>query len=496
VVDTGGHEDEGGDRRSTRDLAARARSMTATPDLDASASTGPAPWVEVARGSAPEVRDAPLARRPVYLKVLALTALVVLAVAALGAVAGRQVAEREAVKDAARQAAVLADAVVTPALGDGVLTADPGALQRLAAAVQGHVLDDSIVRVKFWTADGRIIYSDESRLVNRVFPLGAGERAAFLVPAGTKNPPIEAEVSEVDAPENTFEAGDGKLLEVYRPVWTPDGHPLLFEIYASYSAVDARTFALWRGFGAITLASLLTLVVLLLPVLWRVLNRLGRAQAQREVALVQAVEASALERRRIAGTLHDGVVQELAATSFVVAGAALHAEREGQVALTETLRRASESVRTSIGGLRSLLVDIYPPGLDQTGLVGGLATLVGGPRNRDVEVRLTLPSEPVRLRQADERLVYRIAQECLRNATRHAQAQHVDVSLTVEEDNVVLEVADDGVGFDPDAALSAPAHGHLGIRLMAHSVEQGSGRLRLRSAPGAGCLWELRVPRA
>ena len=132
----------------------------------------------------------------------------------------------------------------------------------------------------------------------------------------------------------------------------------------------------------------------------------------------------------------------------------------------------------------------------QTGLVGGLTDLVNGPRNRDVEVRLTVPPEPVRLRQADERLVYRVAQECLRNATRHAQAHHVEVSLTVEEECVVLEVADDGIGFDPAAALGFPTQGHFGLRLMAHSVEQGNGRLWLRSAPGAGCRWQLRVPRA
>jgi signal transduction histidine kinase len=470
--------------------------MTAPPDLRATASSPPAPWREVAAGSAPETTDAPLAPHRVYLQVLVVTALVVLLVGALGAVASRQVAEREAVSDAARQAAVLADAVVTPALQDGIVRAEPAAVAQLDQAVRLHVLDEAVVRVKFWTADGRIIYSDEPRLVNRVFPLGAEEKAAFLVHPGTKNPPTEAEVSEVDAPENAYEAGQGKLLEVYRPVWTPDGHTLLFEIYAPYHAVDARTLMLWRGFGSITLASLLILVVLLLPVLWRVLQRLARAQRQREAALVQAVEASALERRRIAGTLHDGVVQELAATSFVVSGAALHAEQEGQVALTESLKRAAESVRTSIGGLRSLLVDIYPPSLDQTGLVGGLTDLVNGPRNRDVEVQLTVPAEPVRLRQADERLVYRVAQECLRNAVRHAQAHRVEVSLSVEEDSVVLEVADDGIGFDPAAALGAPVQGRFGLRLMAHSVEQGNGRLWLRSAPGAGCRWQLRVPRA
>jgi signal transduction histidine kinase len=111
-------------------------------------------------------------------------------------------------------------------------------------------------------------------------------------------------------------------------------------------------------------------------------------------------------------------------------------------------------------------------------------------------VRLTVPAEPVRLRQPDERLVYRIAQECLRNATRHSRAQLIDISLSVEEDSVVLEVADNGVGFDPDVAFTAPEQGHFGLRLMTDSVAQGRGRLLLSTAPGAGCRWQLRVPRS
>ena len=478
VADTGGHDDHG----SGTSVTAPVRGRTG-------ARPRPIAWREVAAGSATDAVDPPLASRRVYLQVLLLTALVVVAVAVLGAVASRQVAEQEAVNDAAQQAAMLADTVIEPALSDGVLTSDPQSLRRLDEAVHRHVLNESIVRVKVWTPEGRIVYSDEPRLVDAVFSLGEEERDVLVHPA------THAEVSDLKLRENQYEAGQGKLLEVYRPVWTPSGQPLLFEIYAPYTAVTKQTVSLWRGFGGITLASLLVLVVLLLPVLWRVLDRLGRAQSQREAALAQAVEASTMERRRIAGTLHDGVVQELAATSFVVTGAALRAEQEGNLQLTESLRRASESVRTSIGGLRSLLVDIYPPSLEQTGLDGALRDLVSGPRSRDLEVELELPAEPVRLREADERLVYRIAQECLRNATRHSRARRVEVSLRVRGDEAVLEVADDGVGFDSTTTLAAPAEGHFGLRLMADTVAQGRGRLLLQTAPGAGCRWQLRVPR-
>src|SRR5215212_5026017 len=101
--------------------------MMTPPDLRA-ASSPPAPWLEVAAGSAPETTDAPLASHRVYLQVLVVTALVLLLVGALGALASRQVAEQEAVRDAARQAAVLADAVVVPALQDGIVTGEPAAV--------------------------------------------------------------------------------------------------------------------------------------------------------------------------------------------------------------------------------------------------------------------------------------------------------------------------------------------------------------------------------
>jgi hypothetical protein len=117
---------------------------------------------------------------------------------------------------------------------------------------------------------------------------------------------VHAEVSNLDRPENKFERGRGKLLEVYRPVWTPAGQPLLFETYSPYQQVTQRAGQLWRGFAGITISGLLIMVALLLPILWRLLNRISGAQRQREVLLQRAVDASEEERRRIAGTLHDG----------------------------------------------------------------------------------------------------------------------------------------------------------------------------------------------
>ena len=98
------------------------------------------------------------------------------------------------------------------------------------------------------------------------------------------------------------------------------------------------------------------LIVFLVPVLLTLMRRLQRGQEQRAALLQAALDASDTERRRIAGTLHDGVVQELAATSFSLAGGAQRAESMGRTDEACRLVDASEAVRGNIASLRSLLV--------------------------------------------------------------------------------------------------------------------------------------------
>lgn len=408
------------------------------------------PWLTVSAGSANERQDQPLRPRQVYVQLVVVAVLVLLAVGVLGAFASRRVAEQEAVRDAAVRADFIAHAVIQPALSDGIFAAEPNALSTLDAAVREHVLDTEIVRVKLWTAEGQIVYSDEPRLIGETFTLSEDEIEALAEPT------TQAEVTDLDEPENRFERGQGKMLEVYRAVSTPSGRTLLFEVYAPYAAVEAGTKRLWWGLAGISLASLLVLVLSMLPVLWRLLDRLNRAQEQREMLLERTVQASAEERRRIAATLHDGVVQELVAASFVVSGAATRAEAKDRE-LAETLQAAASTVRTGIGGLRSLLVDIYPPSLDDTGLGTALGDLVASLRTRDIEVTLEVTAhDPLGLDREGERLIFRVAQECLRNAARHSRSSHVKVSLTTEQNEIVLDVVDHGVGFDPMAALAQP----------------------------------------
>ncbi len=442
------------------------------------------PWVTVSRTRAVQRVPARMRPRRVLLQLVAGLVAVLVVVGVLGALAAQRLAERESVNDAANTADVLADAVITPALTDGLADADAAQLATFDAIVRERVLGPAIVRVKLWSPEGLVVYADEPQLIGRSFALSNDQREAL------SHPQTKAEVSNLEESENEFETG-GRLLEVYRPVWTPGGRELLFETYSPYDPVEARAGQLWRGFGGVTASSLLLVVVLMAPILWRLLHRLGEAQRHREQVLERTVEASDAERRRIAASLHDGPVQDLVATSFAAAGAAARAESEGKLQAAQELRGLAGAVRGNIRVLRSLLVDIYPPSLTSAGLATALADLAESSSGRGTMVQLdALTEDELGLGDVEQRLVYRIAQECLRNAVKHAGPCTVSVRLCREEGVVVLDVLDDGPGFDP-AAIGRPAQGHFGMRVLGDLASDAGATLQLATAPGSGTHWRL-----
>jgi signal transduction histidine kinase len=427
-------------------------------------------------------------RRVLAQLVLGVVAVLVV-VGVLGALAAQRLAEREAVNDAAAMANVLAEAVIQPAVSDELLAGSPEAVRAMDAIVRERVLGPSVVRVKLWSAQGRVLYADEPALVGRTFPLSPEQREVLA------QPKTQAEVSDLSRAENEFESGD-RLLEVYRPVWTPSGSEILFEVYAPYQSVGQRASQLARGFAGVTLSSLLLLVVLVAPLLWHLTQRLQRAQGQREALLERAVDASAEERRRIAATLHDGPVQELAATSFAVAGAAARAEAAQRPEVADDLHAAAAAVRTSIRTLRSLLVEIYPPSLASAGLAAALTDLAQSVRWPELQVRLDVAqADELGLSAEHERLVHRVAQECVRNAAKHAGPCTVAVSVQRENNAVTLDVVDDGRGFDPETLEATPETGHFGLSLMRDAAADAGAVLQVASAPGHGTHWRLVVPR-
>ena len=417
----------------------------------------------------------------------ALAGLVVLALFLVGSVlVFRSLGRSEALRDARQFAVLTGQGIVEPALQTGVLSGDDRALTRLDRIVQERVLGDRIARVKVWTVDGRIVYSDEPRLIGQRFPLD-DEKLDVL-----RTGDARAEVSSLEDQENRFERGLGDVYEVYLPIRAPDGTPLVFETYQRASTVASTGRRIWIPFAALLLLSLFLLWLVQVPLAWRLARSLRRSQEDREQLLERALEASDDERRRIAADLHDGVVQDLAGISYSLSAAAEQGDERPAAETRSAVREAAAATRGVMRRLRSVLVEIHPPNLRASGLAAALEDVVAPLAADGVEASLTVAGEP--LPEDVERLFYRAAGEAIRNVRLHSQASTVAVNVSSSNGAARLEVVDDGVGFTAAERERSRAEGHVGLSLLEELATRMGGRLAVVSTPGDGTSFELEVP--
>ena len=387
----------------------------------------------------------------------------------------RHIATTQAVSDARDIAWITGNGIIQPALTDALADGDPNAIAALDPVVRSSVLRNSLVRVKIWRPDGTIVYSDEPRLIGRQFDLGAAEQRVLR----TDN--ALAHVSDLEEEENQYEPPDAKLLEVYEPIEAPSGQKLLYEAYFSYSGVAADGRSTWLSFAVPAIGALLILELVQIPLAISLARRVRAGQEERERLLLRAVEASDAERRRIASDLHDGVVQNLTGVSFALTAEVLKPSPNH----AEVLATSAAQVRDGITALRSLLVDIYPPNLAEEGIESAVTDLFGQLRSRGIATELQIDLD-VALDIATAGLLYRTAQEAVRNVVSHAQASRVALHLDADAGQVRLSVEDDGRGIDPATLEDQVGDGHLGLRLLAGLIADAGGTLDAWSAPGAG----------
>jgi len=202
-----------------------------------------------------------------------------------------------------------------------------------------------------------------------------------------------------------------------------------------------------------------------------------RLESERRDSALRALAAQENERRRIARELHDEVGQALTA-------AMLRLDRADAGEAKEGLREALEEVRDIAARLR-------PEALDDLGLRNALRGLVASvARDARVDVVPEIDPHLPPLTPEQELVVYRVAQEALTNALRHAEATALRCVLHAEGDEVVLVVEDDGRGFEPSLVV-----GTSGIRGMRERVLLVRGRLEINSTPaGGGTTVRLRMP--
>ena len=414
--------------------------------------------------------------------------LVALAVAAVGGYfALRAVAIDEAKRQTRTRVKEVAKLVEVTAVTDGLVKGKASAVRKVDDVVVGRVLGDSIVRVKIWSPEGRVLYSDEAAEIGGQYALDEDQHRLL------RNGGAQVEVTDLNRPENRLDRQQGQLLEAYTRIRTPSGTPLLFEIYQPLNSVTADARRLLAALAPPILGAIGLILLIQVPLLWSLMRRLQLSHEQREGLLANAVTSSRRERRRVASYLHDGPVQELAGLAFSLAPVADSAETRGADREAAVMRNVIDRLRGTVRDLRALLVDLHPPTLATAGLDAALRDLVNPLSARGTNVELRVDGDE-RLDPGKQALVYRVAQEAVRNVIAYADASNVSVDVGVVDSTARLLVADDGRGFGAETRERRRAEGHLGLSLVEELAQQAGGSLTVDSREGAGTRVQLEVP--
>jgi signal transduction histidine kinase len=221
-------------------------------------------------------------------------------------------------------------------------------------------------------------------------------------------------------------------------------------------------------------------------------DHIGKA-AEKHVLFQQSQQLALLEeRQRLARELHDSITQLL--YGLVMLTEAGQTQLEGKGAQPDVARhtfvRIGETARQVIKEIRLFIHQLRPSALEQEGLVGAIQLRLAAVEGRaDIQTRLQA-DETIRLPRMVEESLYQVTQEALNNTLRHAQATSVTVTLQQHDDYVLLEICDNGSGFDPHAHRT----GGMGLENMQVRVQNLGGTIDLLSTPGQGTTVRVVVP--
>lgn len=399
--------------------------------------------------------------------------------------ATNRAAESEALHEAGDAGEVTARVALAPFLVPELLEQDPAAIADLDAAAETLNRTVQMTRLKVWSTDSVVLWSDEKELIGEVYPLGVEEEELFESLGAT------VEVSDLSKDENALEVAQGetRAVEVYFGAEMTDGTGrVLVETYFPYDLVSDRATALRQRFMPLLILGLGLLTLAQVPLALLLARRLSKATRERERLLERVITASDAERRRISAAVHDGAVQDLIGISYTIEAKADTAPEP----LDDTLHDLASSTRTVIRQLRSILNSIYPVEVPPEGWAAGLHDLVAALEGAGVEV--TLDIDDVDLAPMDGLLFLRVTREALRNVATHADASKVLVRLEQQRlGRLVLQVNDDGRGFTAANADSSRSEGHLGLQLLYDLANDVGADLTIDSSPGVGTNLRLEL---
>jgi len=228
----------------------------------------------------------------------------------------------------------------------------------------------------------------------------------------------------------------------------------------------------------------------------QLLTIIGQQRSQLRALGTKLVETEEAERRHLARELHDQVGQSLTAMglNLDIIRTLLPVDTPDDVMshLDDTRTLVTRTTKR----VRQVMVDLRPEILDDYGLLAALHwSAERFSKRTDIAVLVEGEEADHRLPAHIENVLYRVAQEALTNAAKHAQATEVSISLKLDSKTVHLTVTDNGIGFTPENRPVLDQEQQWGLTIMAERVEGINGRLRLETQPGQGTSIKVEVPR-
>ena len=347
------------------------------------------------------------------------------------------------------------------------------ALERVREANETLRQSEEHLRLVFETAEDGIVELDERGVVLRANEAFAG--MVSLPRESIEDQPWTALASAITGADDAFAGlASGGQAQVARL----DGQVLHLESRTSaVPTAPPRTLLLVRDVSAARVAD---------QTIRSLFQFLQDRDEDRSRLMRRTNSAIEGERNRIARDLHDGPVQGVSAASLSLEAALLMIKAGDVDEGVQVLRKIREELAGEADALRRLMSGLRPPVLEERGLLPALReTLVRFGAEQEVDTdfsgRVDVP-----LPEDLETLAYRVVQEALSNAAKHAKASQVIVSVQASGSQLRVEVEDDGQGFDAGLARDFLRDGRVGLASMRERVELASGSLVVRSSPGRG----------
>lgn len=375
-------------------------------------------------------------------------------------------------------------------------------------------LGQRIVAFKVWAADGRILYSTNQALVGLQFPIAGGLKKAF-------DGDVYTEISDLNSDENIYEQQEwSQLIETYAPVRVKGKSKVIavIEFYQTMDELKGEIQTAQQRSWVVVGVSTIVIYLLLAGLVGRASNTIleqendlrekvtqltgllaQNEQLHRRVSRAAARTTALNERflRRIAADLHDGPGQDLALTLLRIdeladVCAACSVSLIKRKSATDDFSTIQSALRSALNDMRTIVAGLRLPEIGELSITETVERAVRDYEHKtSAAVELVVDDVPIEAPLSVKIALYRILQESLANGFKYAGGSSQRVCMTGKENQLIVEISDQGPGFNERDVL---ADEHLGLVGMRERVEILAGTFEVESAQNNGTLIRARLP--